>query len=314
MHSHAFERAMGRGKPYRRLSRSTLSIAKYSDARPVTKYSESPPTAKFLEASPASKPPEASPIAKYHRVEVVLADRIRSGFYANGAMPSERSLAEEFTVARVTIRHALRRLEEQGLVSREQRQGHLIVQHPGAPSRTRLLREHIDQFLDSGQLNQYKVLRFQSVAATLHVAEALGVQAGAAVLRVLRVRSRSGSPLTYTESFIAPRLAHMISRADLAKTAVIQLLENAGVKVGAANQSIRAELCPEDIAAELGVRAHEPVFRLERIVFDETGAPVHFLVGWYRADRFEIQMQMSRGEDLTRVWMQTQPVQSGGLV
>jgi GntR family transcriptional regulator len=77
-----------------------------------------------------------------------------------------------------------------------------------------------------------------------------------------------------------------------------------GVKVGAANQSIRAELCPEDVAAELGVRAHEPVFRPERIVFDEAGAPVHFLVGWYRADRFEIQMQMSRGEDLTRVWMQ----------
>jgi GntR family transcriptional regulator len=252
-----------------------------------------------------SKYPEASPIAKYHRVEVVLAERIRSGFYANGAMPSERSLAEEFTVARVTIRHALRRLEEQGLVSRQQRQGTLVIPKPGAPPRTRLLREHIDQFLDSGTLNQYRVLRFESAAATLRVAEALGVQAGDAVLRVLRVRSRAGSSLTYTESFIPGCLAHTISRASLAKAAVIQLLENAGVKVGAANQSIRAERCPEDVAAALGVRAHEPVFRLERIVFDETGAPVHFLVGWYRADCFEIQMQMSRGEDLTRVWMQT---------
>jgi GntR family transcriptional regulator len=248
--------------------------------------------------------PEASPIAKYHRIEVALAERIRSGFYANGSMPAERSLAEEFMVARITIRHALRRLEEQGLVSRQQRQGTLVVQKPGAPLHRRLLREHIDQFLDSGRLNQYKVLRFEYVAPTLRIAEALGARAGDRVLRVLRVRSKAGSPLTYTESFIPSRLAHTMSRASLAKAAVIQCLENAGVKVGSANQSIRAERCPEDVAEALGIRAHEPVFRLERIVFDETGAPVHFLVGWYRADRFEIQMQMSRGEDLTRVWMQ----------
>jgi GntR family transcriptional regulator len=249
--------------------------------------------------------PEASPIAKYHRIEVALAERIRSGHYTQGSMPAERSLADEFMVARVTIRHALRRLEERGLVSREQRQGTLVVQKPGAPPRRRLLRVHIDQFLDSDTPHQHNVLRFGSVPATPQVAEALDVRAGEAVLRVLRVRSKSGSALTYTQSFIPGRLAQLITRASLAKTAVIQALENAGVKVGAANQSIRAERCPEEVAAALGVLAHEPVFRLERIVFDDTGAPVHFLVGWYRADCFEIQMQMSRGEDVTRVWMQT---------
>jgi GntR family transcriptional regulator len=249
--------------------------------------------------------PDASPISKYHRVEVALAQRIRSGYYADGSMPAERSLAEEFMVARVTIRHALRRLEERGLVSRQQRQGTLVVQKPGAPPRRRLLRAHIDQFLDSGTPHQHTVLRFGFVPAAFQVAEALDVGAGEAVLRVLRVRRRSGLALTYTESFIPGRLAQSITRASLAKTAVIQALENTGVKIGAANQSIRAERCPEEVAAALGVQAHEPVFRLERIVFDDTGVPVHFLIGWYRADCFEIQMRMSRGEDLTRVWMQT---------
>jgi GntR family transcriptional regulator len=251
-----------------------------------------------------SMTPESSPIAKYHRIEVALAERIRTGFYADGLLPAERGLAEEFRVARVTIRHALRRLEERGLVSRKQRHGTLVVQQPGEPSRRRLLRTHIDQFLDSGSPYQHRVLRFESVAASPGVAKVLDVRTGDAVLRVLRVRSKSGTALTYTESFIPGHLAQSITRASLAKTAIIQALEKVGVKVGAANQSIRAERCPEAVAAALGIPAHEPVFRLERIVFDDTSAPVHFLVGWYRADCFEVQMHMNRGEDVTRVWMQ----------
>lgn len=249
--------------------------------------------------------PETSPITKYHRIEIALSERIRSGHYSSGLMPAERSLAEEFGVARVTIRHALRRLEEHGLLAREQRQGTLVVQRPGTPPRRRLQRTHIDQFLDSGIPYQFRVLRFESVPATPQVAQALGMQAGDAVLKVLRVRSKSGFPLTYTHSFIPGRLAQMITRASLAKTPVIQAIENAGVKIGSAQQSVRAERCPEDIAAVLGITPHEPIFRLERTAFDNDGAPVHFLIGWYRADSFEIQMQMSRGEDITRVWMQT---------
>jgi GntR family transcriptional regulator len=247
---------------------------------------------------------EALPIAKYHRIEVALAERIRSGYYPDGSMPAERTLAKEFMVARVTIRHALRRLEEAGMVSRTQRQGTLAIQRPGTLPRRRLLREHIDQFLDSGSPHQHRVLRFGLVPASPGVAEALQLRTGDSVLRVLRVRSRSGAPLTYTQSFIPGNLAHLINRGTLTKAAVVQTLENAGVKIGAATQSIRAERCPEDVAVALGVSAHEPVLRLERIAFDDGDTPVHFLVGWYRADCFEVRMQMSREEDITRVWMQ----------
>jgi GntR family transcriptional regulator len=248
---------------------------------------------------------ETVPIAQYHRIEIALAERIRNGFYADGVLPSERTLAAQFIVARVTVRHALRRLEEAGIVSRMQRQGTLIIHKPGTPPHRRLLREHIDQFLDSERPHQHRVLRFGLVPASAEVAEALNTVTGDPVLCVLRIRSRSNAPLTYTQSFIPGDLAHMIDRRTLAKTAVVQSLEKAGVKIGGASQAIRAERCPEEVAEALGVSAYEPVLRLERIAFDQAETPVHFLVGWYRADAFEVRMRMSRGDDTTRVWMQT---------
>lgn len=248
-------------------------------------------------------PPLNSPIAKYHRVEISLTERIRSGAYADGLLPAERVLAEEFKVARVTIRHALSRLEERGLIARRQRRGTSATPDIESPLRRRLLREHVDQFLDRGRADQRKVLRFGLTVPPSLAAEALGLAPHDKALRVVRLRSRNGSPLTYTESYIPSHLAHVLDRSRLAKEALMQALESGGVKVAAAKQSVRSERCPEEIALALGIAPHEPVLRLERIVFDSEGAPVQFLLGWYRADCFEIHMEMSRADDVTRVWV-----------
>lgn len=248
--------------------------------------------------------PRRSPVAKYHRVEVALAERIRGGAYVDGTLPAERELAQEFGVARVTVRHALQRLEDQGLVTRHERRG--TVATTGGPAASkRLLREHVDQFLDRGRPDQRKVLRFGRVAASVPVARALGIAPGDPVLRVVRLRSRAGSALTYTESFILERLAHLLDRSRLSKRPLIAALEAGGLKIGGAQQSVRAERCPAPIASALGIHEHAPVLHLERIVFDETGTAVQWLLGWYRADCFEIRMEMSRADDRTRVWVNT---------
>jgi GntR family transcriptional regulator len=167
-----------------------------------------------------------------------------------------------------------------------------------------MLREHMNQFLDRGRSDQRRVLYFGMDRASSLVAEALGLEPGASVLKVVRLRSREGSPLTYTESLVPGRLAHVLDRTALARRALIQALEDGGIRVGGAKQTIRAERCPQAIASLLDIETHEPVLVLERVVFDEADEPVQHLKGWYRADRFEIQLQMSRAEDSARVQVQ----------
>ena len=68
------------------------------------------------------------------RVYDVLRGRITSGELTSGSqLPSYVALAEQFGVAPLTMRQVLARLEEEGLVSREQGRG-TYVRTPARPA------------------------------------------------------------------------------------------------------------------------------------------------------------------------------------
>lgn len=245
-----------------------------------------------------------SPVARYHVIEMTLASRIRDGTYDAAGLPGERVLAQEFGAARVTIRSALRRLEDAGLVVRSERRGTLATSGQGAQQRL-LLREHVDGFLDRGRPDRRKVLAFGLVAASPFVASQLRLREGEKVLRVLRLRSDDRGPLTYTEAHVPRGIAHALTRAQLERKAFVQLLEDHGVQFGLAEQSATAGSAGYDVAQALGVPLGAPVLELTRVLHDQAGTPLQLLHGWYRADRFEVRMQLSPTEDATRVWIES---------
>lgn len=251
---------------------------------------------------------QGKPVARYHVIEMTLASRIRDGFYDAQGVPGERALAQEFQAARVTIRSALRRLEDQGLVIRSERRG--TVPASAATPRRRLLREHVDKFLDRGRRDKRKVTAFGMVAATPAVAQALDLPAGEAVLRVVRVRSDARSPLTYTEAYVPRAVSHALSRAALERKAFVQLLEEHGIAIRTAEQIVASEAAPYPVAQALAIPLDAPVLKLTRVIRDDAGVPLQLLLGWYRADRFEVRMNMSRAEDATKVSIE---YRAGGL-
>ena len=252
----------------------------------------------------ASGKGRANPVAKYHLIEVSLAARIREGSYDQSGLPGERDLAAEFMVARVTIRSALKRLEEHGLVVRRHGRGTIAVSGRGAARR--LLPDHVDRFLDRGRKDVRKVVRLETVPATPAWAEALELEPGAMVLRVARIRSNGGVPLTYTEAIVPLWLAQHITRAALNRKSFIAVLEGAGVRIGNAEQGASAEGASPAVSIALGVPLSAPVLNLARVLRDEAGRPIQYLRGWYRADRFALRMSLSKADDVTRVWFELQ--------
>ena len=71
-------------------------------------------------------PNAASPL--YMQLAQALAQAIRDGvFHADEALPSERVLAEQLDLSRVTARKAIDRLVEQGLIIRKRGSGNYIA-------------------------------------------------------------------------------------------------------------------------------------------------------------------------------------------
>ena len=67
---------------------------------------------------------------RYYQVYKSLLDRIQTGQFTTGdSLPSERQLTKEYSVSRITIVKALDKLEQDGLIDRQQGRG-TFVQNP----------------------------------------------------------------------------------------------------------------------------------------------------------------------------------------
>jgi GntR family transcriptional regulator len=91
---------------------------------------------------------------------------------------------------------------------------------------------------------------------------------------------------------------------ELAQKPILLLLEESGVKVGRAEQTISARLADVVMARHLDVFVGSALLAVRRLIYDEDDRPVQWLHGLYRPDRYEYQMQLSRvGSIDAKVWV-----------
>ena len=74
----------------------------------------------------------------------------------------------------------------------------------------------------------------------------------------------------------------------------MQLLEESGVELGRARQTISARQADALVAAELDVAIGTALLDVRRLVFDAQDKPVQWLHGLYRPDRYEYQLEVSQ--------------------
>jgi GntR family transcriptional regulator len=124
------------------------------------------------------------------------------------------------------------------------------------------------------------------------------------VQKAVRVRSTREGPLSHITTYVPAAVARPFGRRELARKPILLLLEEAGVKVGRAEQSISARLADAEVADQLQVSVGSALLAVRRVIFDEQERPVQWLHGLYRPDRYEYQMQLSRvGAIDAKVWV-----------
>lgn len=253
---------------------------------------------------------DALPLPKYHQIYLVLREQLHEGRFAQG-LPGELALMRQFGVARVTVRRALQQLAGEGLIARERGRGTRPVPAPtpspeAAEARSKTTRLHglLENIVSMTQNTTVRVLEVGNVAASAEVAQALGIAQGDAVQKAVRVRSTREGPLSHITTWVPGELARHFGRRELARKPILVLLEEAGVRVGGASQTISARLADAQVATHLGVAVGSALLAVRRLIQDEQGRPVQWLHGLYRPDRYEYQMQLSRvGDIAAKVWV-----------
>ncbi|KAI3590725.1 Transcriptional regulator, GntR family [Cupriavidus sp. U2] len=246
-------------------------------------------------------------LPRFQQVRLILRERIRGGHYAAGLpLPGERQLAEEFGVARVTVRSALARLQEEGLVMRLRGKGTVPTARNVAQAETAVQTVRgglLDNIVSVSMRTRVQVLEWKRMAAPAAVSAALDLPPGAPVLKVVRVRKFKAQPISYTEVFVPDDLAAALDRHTLQDTPMLVALAQHGVEVVSADQTLGAAVADLDVARIFRIAPGVPLLRVSRVASDANGRPVQFLVGLYHPERYTYQMRLTRAGASTRVWI-----------
>jgi GntR family transcriptional regulator len=249
------------------------------------------------------------PLPKYHQVYLVLREQLEEGRFSAG-VPAEMQLVKDFGVSRITVRRALELLVSDGLIQRMPGRGTVAVAQsarrvgqPPRPQRAQLT-GLLENIVNMGLRTTVKVLRCEVLPASEQVAQQLDVVAGTPVQKAVRVRSSGEGPLSHITTHVPQQFAQHFGRRELAKKPILMLLEESGVQIGRAQQSISAKLADGAVARLLGVEVGSALLAVQRLVFDVNERPVQWLQGLYRPDRYQYQMQLSRVGGLdAKVWV-----------
>lgn len=231
----------------------------------------------------------------YHQIFLQLRDEIINGQRAFGSLlPSEQDLSVKFGVSRITTKRVLDELARQNFVARKRRVGTTVTFH----SPVKPIEANIDRALDSllalGHGTRARVLEVVSETAPLAITDALHLPGNTDIVRAVRVRSLDGVPLGYVLSYVPGNFASFITRENLERTPMLQLLADAGHRPNNAEQRIAAMLADVTIAKALDIEPRSALLKISRTVYDEAGVPILLTFAHYRSDRFNVRLDMSQ--------------------
>jgi GntR family histidine utilization transcriptional repressor len=199
----------------------------------------------------------------YTRVKSLILGRISSGEWPEGArVPSENELVRDLGVSRMTVNRALRELQSEGVLRREQGVGSFVAEQKPQSNllEIRNIRAEIEE---RGHRHDSAVIALEEVAADSGVAAALEIARGTPAFHSILLHRENGKPVQVEERHVNPGFAPDYLAQDFAATTPYAYLTGLG-PLEAAEHVIEAVLPPPPVRELLEVAEGEPCLLLTR--------------------------------------------------
>ncbi|CAL9565116.1 HTH-type transcriptional repressor NagR [Streptomyces sp. enrichment culture] len=201
-------------------------------------------------------------------------------------LPTEEQLAGHYGVSVLTMRQALKELEEEGLISRHRRRGTFIEPHARRGTPVRLLGS-VDAIVaqQSGMVTE--LLEHGSGPVPAELAEYFPDLAETATYHRLRRDERTGEPTNHARNWVRPELAARIEPDDLTRRPMTKVLRDvAGADISRITDTVQARLADPETARLLRVPLLSPILHYTGVTYGTDGRVLDVAVIHYRGDRF----------------------------
>jgi len=206
-------------------------------------------------------------------------------------VPSERVLAAESGVSRMTARRALDELAREGRLVREVGRGSFVARP--AVNLPLHLTGFTEDMASRGITARSRVLRMVEEPAGPRTAESLGLAPGSPVVHLDRVRLADDRPMAIERTALDATMVPGLVGLDFTDRSLYGELEHRyGVVFDAGEQTIRAAIVSAEDAAQLEVAEGSAVLEFVR-VSGCGGRSIERTVSTYPGDRFELSAQIA---------------------
>jgi DNA-binding GntR family transcriptional regulator len=232
----------------------------------------------------------SSPVPLYHQAAQALERAIEDGRLPRGGkMDGELDLAEQLGISRPTMRAALKQLVDKGLLIRRRGVGTVVATKP--VRRAVALTSLYDDLKEAGREPTTSVLGFGEALCPPEVAEQLGLEPAAPVLRFERLRVAGDDPIALMRNFVPVGLAG-IEKEDLERTGLYDLFRRSGIAPHVATQRVGARKAGDEEAELLEIERGDPVLTMTRTAYDTGGRPIEYGSHSYPAESYWLEMML----------------------
>lgn len=240
--------------------------------------------------------PEVPPLGtsgpQYQMIAVKLRHQILSGqLTMDEALPAEHEIARQHGVSRLTARHAVTLLVNQGLLRREQGRGTFVTERKvvrGLSSVTGLGEDLNREGLAPGG----KVLSLDQRPATRQETTRLEQPPARNVWHLTRSRTADEVTLALQVVVIPVDVVPDLDTFDLQQGSLYAQLRNRGLPLISARQRIEA-ITSAEVAQRLGVSTNVAFLRVTRLSRTTDQRPIELLVSYFVGDVYAYDVELT---------------------
>jgi GntR family transcriptional regulator len=228
----------------------------------------------------------------------VINSQIASGALVAGMrLAPERQLCQQLGISRVTLRKALGKLVDDGVLSASHGRGWYVSETAKATP-TKEWPNSLESFSETaarmGLTATSDVLRDETAPASLDEAEILLVAPGTPLFRLERVRYLDGVPIALDDTKVPASAAPDLESVDFTTASLYGILSLRGVQPARAETTIEAKECGPDEARLLGLEVGKPLLVMRQLVFDPDDRPLFSSLIRYVGDRYRLKTFFAR--------------------
>jgi GntR family transcriptional regulator len=220
-----------------------------------------------------------------------LRRRLAAGEFAE-AFPAEMDLVEQYDVSRNTVREAMRRLRDEGVVVSGRGQRPRLADETEIVQPLGALYSLFASVQASG-LEQHSEVRVLDTRRDAEVAARLHLDPDSALVHLERLRFAEAEPLALDRLWVPATLGQPLLEGDFSHTGFYdEWLRRAGVTVTGGREQIRAVLPGEEDRRALALPSDAAALAVDRLGY-AGDVPVEWRRTLVRGDRFSVMAEFS---------------------